>query len=91
VESEMLMIKGYQAVENHVYKTFKTQYSGYIGIQPYTADPASKQANFLCRLAAGGFIDHMVVSVFAKKADVVGFASTIKFGSYDPINIKPGS
>jgi len=74
------------------WQNFESDYSGYIGIAPWTANPDEKEKNFMWQLKQAGLIDHMTVSFFVHLDDAMypNSPSTIKFGSWDPINIKNG-
>jgi len=78
-------------VEKEGELSFMNDYSGYMGIAPYLADPDNKERNFLWQLKNAGLIDHMVVSFFVHLTDSYRkMPSTIKFGSYDTANMYPG-
>ena len=67
-------------------KLFESYYSGFIGLQPYTADEANKSKNFLYSLVEKKLIDHMTVSFFTKNDDKSKIKSLIKFGGADKIS-----
>ena len=72
-------------------KTVKSDFSGFIGIGPYRSD--NSDDNFLLQLQKQGMIDHLVFAFYMGSDCTPGqiSCSTIKFGSYDKININPGS
>ena len=77
--------------ENGKILPFTNDYSGYMGIAPYTADPDNKERNFLWQLKNQNLIENLTIAFFVHlKDDFRKLPSTIKFGSYDPENIKPG-
>ena len=59
-------------------------HQGSIGLAPYSADLDDIEANFLWQLKNQGIIDHMVASFYLDDDE-----SFIKFGSYDPLGLKP--
>ena len=59
-------------------------HSGLIGLAPYSADLENMESNFLWQLKNQGVIDHMVTSFYIDDDE-----SFIKFGSYDPLGLKP--
>ena len=71
-------------------RQFISSYSGFVGIAPWTQKPEDKENNFLYSLKQKGLIDHMTVSFFVEN-DNVPNKSTIKFGSYDKIALRPGT
>lgn len=73
----------------NVRNPFQTDFSGYLGIAPWTADPDNKERNFLWQLRNQGMVDHMTISFFVHLDDnkYPNSGSTIKFGSWDPINV----
>ena len=70
-------------------RKFISSYSGFIGIAPWTQKPEDKENNFLYSLKKKGLIDNMTVSFFVEN-DNIPNKSTIKFGSYDQIGLRPG-
>ena len=78
-------------------KTVQSDFSGFIGIGPYRSDRSDD--NFLLQLKRQGIIDHLVLAFYMGDKDCIFIpgqnscttSSTIKFGSYDKININPGS
>ena len=58
---------------------FETKSTGFLGIQPWSADPNNKDKSFLWNLKSLGLIDHEVVSLYVTEEK----DSVIKFGSYD--------
>jgi hypothetical protein len=76
-------------VKDKSWKNFDTDYSGYMGIAPWTADPDRKERNFLWQLKQAGMIDHMTVSFFVHLDDsrFPLSPSSVKFGSWDPNSI----
>ena len=65
--------------------TFK-DHQGYIGLAPYSADLDRIDSNFLWQMKDQGILDHMVTSFYFD-----GDNSLVKFGSYDPLGLKPGT
>lgn len=61
-------------------------YQGLVGLAPYAGDVQNMEKNFMWQLKDQGIIDHMVASFY-----VDGDDSFIKFGSYDPLGVKPGT
>jgi len=49
---------------NEKHDGYESVYSGYLGLRPYFADVANKEANFLYQLKRDGIIDSMTVSFF---------------------------
>ena len=72
--------------------TFRSQYSGYLGLAPYTAsiDFREQSLNFMYQLKTNKNIDHNVVSIFTNVDLQDSRESFIKFGSYDKDAIKEG-
>jgi len=63
------------------------QYSGYLGLAPYSFQPSENGTNFLYQLKNSGLLTHNVVSFYFQKAA----GSLIKFGSYDKAGLKDPS
>ena len=64
-------------------KFISSDYSGYVGLGPYSADSDNKSFNFLYQLKKNGYIDYMAFSLYTRE-DINGTkSSTIKFGGYD--------
>jgi len=59
-----------------------SDYSGFIGLQPYSADPDNTQRNFLMMLKSKNLISHMSFSLYTRPGEKNAH-STIKFGGYD--------
>jgi hypothetical protein len=91
LHQEFLEITGVQKDAKH--KPFDTDYSGYLGIAPWTADPDRKEQNFLWQLKDQKLINHMTMSFFVHLDDAShpDSPSTIKFGGWDPLNVDPRS
>lgn len=68
--------------------SFISSYSGFIGIMPWTHKASDKESNFLYTLYKRGNIDHMTMAIYVSDD---GENSSIKFGSYDKIGVKPDS
>lgn len=65
---------------------YKSHYDGSLGLAPYSANPESKEFNFMWQLRDKGLIDHNVLSVFAEVGDVFNSdanSSVVKFGGWD--------
>ena len=72
-------------------RSFYSDYSGYVGIAPWTADPDNKQSNFMWQLKDQGVITNQMISIyFQDKASEKSLPASVKFGSYDPQIIKNG-
>jgi len=67
--------------------SFSSIYSGYIGLQPWTANPSRKEENFLWQLKNRGLITHMTFSFFVELEDRSSPHSNIKFGGMDEIGL----
>ena len=77
------------AGENHVPPQYISEYSGYLGIRPWTADDERNiNYNFLYQLKQAKKIDYAVVSFFVEPRDDDQLHSTIKFGGWDKIGLK---
>ena len=74
-----------------VKSTVHSEYSGFIGLGSVRLDKSDD--NFLLQLQKKQIIDHLVFAFYMGSdcADGKSSCSTIKFGSYDEINIKPGT
>ena len=68
--------------------SFRSDFSGYIGIAPWSSEDPNGQDNFLYQLKNQGLIDHMTVSFYVSDKNRAD-KSTIKFGSYDEIALHP--
>jgi len=60
---------------------FRSQFDGYLGLAPYTADLKYKERNFLYQLRQAGVVDHNVFAIDVRQDG----NSSIKFGSWDLI------
>lgn len=77
--------------KNNGFKTFESDYSGYIGIAPWTANEKEKEYNFMWQLKQAGLIDHLTMSFYIHLEDSPNkYASSIKFGSFDVDSISSG-
>ena len=65
---------------------FAPGFSGYIGLQPWTANEEKKERNFVWQLKEKGLIDVMRVAVFFP--DQEGGTGSVKFGGYDEIGME---
>ena len=64
-----------------------SEYDGYLGLAPYSAKPDLSKHNFVWQLKDKGFIEHMVVAVYAEVQSQTA-TSSIKFGSWDQHALK---
>lgn len=77
---------------NNAERAFKSHYSGYIGIAPYSLEKANKSdlatfkddpnLNFMYQLKARKNIKHMIVSFFTSSDKDIK-TSSVKFGGWD--------
>jgi hypothetical protein len=81
-----LKINYFEKKVSHV-SSFTSDFSGYLGIGPWTANVKDKEQNFLYQLKKAGVIDNMTVAVRTNMQDKDDTYSTIKFGSYDKTNV----
>jgi len=92
LQQKFLEITSIKNLEGREHKAFDTPYSGYLGIAPWTANPAEKEQNFLWQLKTAKMIDHMTMSFFVHLDDdnFPNSPSTIKFGGWDKMNTYTG-
>ena len=82
VHQQFLEITGVNAKSS--VKKLDTDFSGYLGIAPWTADPDRKEQNFMWQLRKQGLIEQMTMSFFVHLDDDDHVdSSTIKFGGWD--------
>lgn len=67
---------------------FTSEFDGYLGLGPYSENPAMKSYNFMWQLKNLGLIEHLVFSIYI--STTAGRNSYIKFGDYDDGSIKSG-
>ena len=63
-------------------ESFDSNFSGFLGIAPWSSADPNGDENFLYQLKKQGMIDHQTVSFFISDKTTKD-KSTIKFGSYD--------
>ena len=68
-------------ISESISKQFSSEFSGFLGLAPYSANPQYKDYNFLYQMRALGYIDYLAFSLYTTLDEKE--RSILKIGGYD--------